>query len=166
VTSATVTVKDTALSTTSDSTGHYCVNGLGGGRSTLRATKSGYDAAERSVTVNGNMTADLSMHKQSSPSPAPTPSPSPNPNPTPGPNGITCDAAAYPASASCGVPSAVCNDGTLSCSGNRSGTCSSHKGVKCWLCPGKLCNGITALVPTSEPNFTPDFGGFSPVSGR
>jgi len=36
---------------------------------------------------------------------------------------------------------AVCNDGTQSQSQNRSGTCSSHGGVRCWVCPGKLCSG-------------------------
>jgi hypothetical protein len=35
---------------------------------------------------------------------------------------------------------AMCNDGTSSESNNRSGTCSSHHGVKCWVCPGPLCN--------------------------
>jgi hypothetical protein len=43
------------------------------------------------------------------------------------------------------VPSgttAVCNDGTFSQSQNRSGTCSSHGGVRCWICPGALCSGL------------------------
>jgi len=45
-----------------------------------------------------------------------------------------------PQNAPCGAATAVCNDGTLSCSKNRSGTCSHHGGVKCWICPGPLCN--------------------------
>ena len=51
----------------------------------------------------------------------------------------TCNGAPAPGSASCGVPTARCNDGWLSCSQNRSGTCSSHGGVSCWICPGRLC---------------------------
>jgi hypothetical protein len=34
---------------------------------------------------------------------------------------------------------ARCKDRTWSFSQNRSGTCSSHKGVAYWVCPGKLC---------------------------
>ena len=30
-------------------------------------------------------------------------------------------------------------DGSTSMSQNRSGTCSSHGGVACWICPGALC---------------------------
>jgi len=164
VPSAAVSVKDTNFSSSSDSTGHYCVAGLSSGRFTLRASKSGYDIAEVTVNVNGNMAADVPMHKQSAPnptpapSPSPSPSPGPNPNPQPGPNGNSCDAAAYP-SASCGRPSAVCNDNSLSCSANRSGTCSSHQGVKCWLCPGPLCNGLIGVDQT----YSPAFGGYSPA---
>lgn len=55
------------------------------------------------------------------------------------PGSRTCGGAAVPGSAQCGVPTARCNDGTWSCSQNRSGTCSSHRGVSCWVCPGPLC---------------------------
>jgi hypothetical protein len=34
---------------------------------------------------------------------------------------------------------AICNDGSYSMSQNNSGTCSSHSGVRCWVCPGPLC---------------------------
>ena len=34
---------------------------------------------------------------------------------------------------------ARCKDRTWSFSQNRSGTCSRHKGVAYWVCPGKLC---------------------------
>jgi beta-lactamase superfamily II metal-dependent hydrolase len=37
---------------------------------------------------------------------------------------------------------AVCKDGYYSSSQNRSGTCSSHGGVSCWICPGTLCSGL------------------------
>jgi Protein of unknown function (DUF3761) len=68
------------------------------------------------------------------PTPNPTPSPTPSPTPTPGPNGPTCSASTVPSGTT-----AVCNDGTFSTSQNRSGTCSSHGGVQCWICPGVLC---------------------------
>jgi hypothetical protein len=35
---------------------------------------------------------------------------------------------------------ARCNDRTWSFSQNRSGTCSRHRGVAYWVCPGKLCH--------------------------
>jgi hypothetical protein len=45
-----------------------------------------------------------------------------------------------PTSAPCGQATARCRDGTYSCSRNRSGTCSHHGGVACWICPGPLCD--------------------------
>ena len=54
-------------------------------------------------------------------------------------SGPTCNGGSVPASVSCGVPTAGCRDGSWSCSQNRSGTCSSHGGVSCWVCPGRLC---------------------------
>jgi hypothetical protein len=151
---ATVLAKDTPFSTVSDSAGRYCLTGLNATRYTLRATRSGYQLTEVDVTVNGNVTADISMRKESSPAPTPTPSPSPTPTPgptpSPGPNGPMCAASSIPSNATCignGTPpvTAVCDDGAYSCSLNRSGTCSSHGGVKCWVCPGTLCNGIVGV---------------------
>lgn len=59
--------------------------------------------------------------------------------PAPSPTSPTCNGGAVPSSASCGRPTAQCRDGSWSCSQNRSGTCSSHGGVSCWVCPGPLC---------------------------
>jgi hypothetical protein len=42
---------------------------------------------------------------------------------------------------------AVCKDGSFSSSQNRSGTCSSHGGVQCWICPGVLCSGLPTMLP-------------------
>jgi hypothetical protein len=80
--------------------------------------------------------------------PAPTPTPSPVPTPAPGSNICTV---AGPIAAPCGTASAVCKDGTYSCSGTRSGTCSGHIGVSCWPCPGALCNGISTSEVSSLP---------------
>lgn len=70
--------------------------------------------------------------------PAATPTPAPTPRPTPTPS-LTCNGASVPGSVDCGTPTAKCNDGSYSCSQNRQGTCSSHNGVACWVCPGPLC---------------------------
>ena len=80
---ATVIVKDTALSTSSDSNGKYCISLAGSGRIVLRATRSGYDLAEVDLTVNGSVTVDIPMRNSSSPSPTPAP-PTPPPSPNPG----------------------------------------------------------------------------------
>jgi hypothetical protein len=74
------------------------------------------------------------------PSPPPPPPPSPPPGPPSPPSGSDKCSVSSPISASCGIATAVCNDNTYSCSQNRQGTCSSHGGVKCWICPGPLCN--------------------------
>ena len=76
------------------------------------------------------------------PSPIPTPTPAPVPIPVP-PAGSNICTIASPIAASCGTASAVCRDATYSCSGNRSGTCSTHGGVSCCLCPGALCSALT-----------------------
>lgn len=142
VVGAEVRIKDTSNVTTTNAAGGYSFSGLSAGSLMLRATKSGYELTEVAVTVSGNTTSNFTMRASSG-----TPAPSPDPV-----NGI-CNAAAYPSSTSCGVPTAVCNDNSLSCAQNRQGTCSSRQGVKCWLCPGRLCNGITTF---SEPlNYTP-----------
>jgi hypothetical protein len=138
---ATIIVKDTAFSATSDSAGRYSITGVASGNYTLRATASGFDLAERTVAVvGGSASADISMRRSSTGGG--------------GPNGSTCAASSIPASATCignGTPpvTAVCNDGAYSCSQNRSGTCSTHGGVKCWVCPGVLCNGLTGPNPAA-----------------
>lgn len=59
-------------------------------------------------------------------------------------NTFTCSLNDITHPASCvnssfGDATALCNDGARSCSANNSGTCSSHSGVYCWVCPGGLC---------------------------
>lgn len=49
-------------------------------------------------------------------------------------NSMICSAAGLP-----GGTTAVCNNGQYSQSQNRSGTCSQNGGVRCWVCPGVLC---------------------------
>jgi hypothetical protein len=161
---ATVIVKDTSFSTNSDGSGRYGIAAVPNGNYMLRATASGYALTERTVSVNGSATADILMRKVSAPPPTPNPAPSPGPSPTPPPGADTCSASSYPSSAGCGTPTAVCNDGTLSCSQNRPGTCSSHGGKKCWLCPGILCNGLTgSAAPAEGPLFSSAPMSVSPV---
>lgn len=45
---------------------------------------------------------------------------------------------------------ARCRNGQWSSSQNRPGTCSSNGGVACWVCPGRLCTGLTDGVYASE----------------
>lgn len=75
------------------------------------------------------------------PAPPPTTQP-PAPAPTPDTRG-TCDGVTAPNRCDVGSgnppPTARCNDGLWSCSQNRTGTCSTHGGVRCWVCPGALC---------------------------
>jgi hypothetical protein len=82
-----------------------------------------------SVTIAGQTITFNQDASTSSPSPAP----------------LTCNGSAVPSVVSClngdppGPPTAKCNDGQFSCSQNRSGTCSTHGGVACYVCPGPLC---------------------------
>jgi len=146
---ATIVVKDTAFSATSDSSGRYSITGVASGNHTLRATASGFDLAERTVTVvGGSATADISMKRTS------TGGGGSGGGGGGSGSGSTCAASSIPANATCignGTPpvTAVCSDGAYSCSQNRSGTCSTHGGVKCWVCPGVLCNGLTAPDPAA-----------------
>jgi hypothetical protein len=86
------------------------------------------------------------------------PPPAPNPPaPQPPPQGI-CSPSDVPAGARCinnGTPpvTAICNDGAFSCSTNNSGTCSSHNGVRCRVCPGALCP-TTSTVSSFDLNST------------
>jgi beta-lactamase superfamily II metal-dependent hydrolase len=45
---------------------------------------------------------------------------------------------------------ARCRDGVWSFSQNRSGTCSTHLGVACWVCPGVLCSAGATAVPLTD----------------
>jgi hypothetical protein len=63
--------------------------------------------------------------------------------PAPPPSRGTCDGVQAPNRCDVGSGSppatARCNDGLWSCSQSRSGTCSGHGGVACYVCPGPLC---------------------------
>jgi hypothetical protein len=127
-------------STTSGGNGTCSLAGLAGGSMTVRVTRSGYHTLDKSVTLPNDSRIEFKLK----PNPSPSPSPSPNP---PG-GALTCGSSSVPGTVDCGVPTAKCNDGTWSCSQNRSGTCSHHDGVSCWVCPGVLCQGLRA--PTSR----------------
>lgn len=128
---------------TTNGAGDYCINDALPGGFTVRASLSGFDNQNLGVGISADTTLNFTLRRNATPVPNP-PGPTP-PGPSPDPvNGI-CNAAAYPSTASCGTPSAVCNNGQLSCSQNRSGTCSQNGGVRCWLCPGRLCNGLTGV---------------------
>jgi hypothetical protein len=117
------------------------VNGLvtavGAGNTEIRAMYLG---------VTGAKLVSLTAVPNPSPGPSPPPTPSPTPPPPPSPTpGLTCNGASVPSVVDClnnqgfRPPTAKCNDGAYSCSQNRSGTCSTHGGVACYVCPGPLC---------------------------
>lgn len=61
-----------------------------------------------------------------------------------------------------GGATAICRDGWTSQSQNRQGTCSSHGGVSCWVCPGALCNGAVAGERTdATPRWMPSVPAFA-----
>lgn len=81
------------------------------------------------------------------PQPKPTPKPTPKP---PTPNGYPACPGTH-SGPGCGSASGQCNDGTYTCSQHRSGTCSSHNGIKCVFCPGPICQGIVGVEGEAEP---------------
>jgi hypothetical protein len=143
-----VTGPDAGASTTSSSAGLCAIPGLQAGTITVRVTRSGYQTLERSVTLPSDTRVELKVKPVASPNPPSPPSPNPpTPNPPsppspPTPTDPMICSANVPSTVACGTPTARCNDGTYSCSQNRSGTCSSHDGVSCWVCPGVLCQGV------------------------
>lgn len=70
---ATVVVKDTSFSSNSDASGRYGIAGVPNGNYMLRATANGYQLTERTVSVNGSVSADINMRKLSTPPPPPPP---------------------------------------------------------------------------------------------
>lgn len=129
--------------TQTTSNGRCNLPGLAPGAFTVRVTRSGYQNLDRAVTLGGDSSLEFKL-KKTTPAPPPLPLP-----PTPGPGEIPICTGSVPASVACGKPTARCkDDGSWSCSQNRSGTCSSHGGVECWVCPGTLCNGLRAPADT------------------
>lgn len=147
---------DASQSTLTGATGGYAISGVAAGTVAVTASAASYQTTTQSVTVSADTQVNIILPRASS-----------------GGGGgggaaaaLTCNGAAAPATVSClngdGIqaPTAKCNDGTYSCSQNRSGTCSSHGGVSCWVCPGPLCSGLV----TTQRLYTPVSGGFSSVS--
>jgi hypothetical protein len=140
-------------STTTGSTGKYSITGVAAGNITVTASASGYQTTSKAAIVSSDTQLDFVLARTSGPAPSPTP-PGPAPStpvgepglPSRTPSGTTfvcsLDAIVHPASCvnnSFGNATALCGDGARSCSSNNSGTCSSHDGVYCFVCPGALC---------------------------
>ena len=102
---------------------------------------------------------DLSGASGGTVDPDPSEPPPTQPIPPAG-GGNTCSRpAGAPANAT-----AVCTDGAYSMSQNRQGTCSTHGGVRCWICPGVLCSALTTPTFQTNSSFVP--GAWSvPVTG-
>jgi Carboxypeptidase regulatory-like domain/Abnormal spindle-like microcephaly-assoc'd, ASPM-SPD-2-Hydin/Protein of unknown function (DUF3761) len=128
-------------STVTDSGGNYAMSGLSAGTFTLAVSATGYLTTTQQLTLSANARVDLVLQRVGSPNPTPTPTPPP----TPVPVSPSCNGRAVPAIVAClnnqGFlpPTAQCVDGAYSCSETRSGTCSTHGGVSCYVCPGPIC---------------------------
>lgn len=134
---------NTGRATKTDGAGSYSMTGLVAGGYTLSASAASYITQEKAGTLNGNTSVDFVLQRVAAPAPVPAPTPTPTPTPSPiptPPSGSNICTVSSPIAASCGTATAICNDKTYSCSQNRSGTCSSHSGVSCWICPGPLCS--------------------------
>jgi hypothetical protein len=129
-------------STTSAANGQCSLSGLTAGTSAFRVTRDGYQTLDKSVTLPTDTRVEFKLVSNAPPTP---------PGGSGGGNGggggggggggsgsMICSAPVR-GNSTCTTPTAQCNDGTPSCSQNRSGTCSSHGGVSCWVCPGPLC---------------------------
>ena len=119
---------------TTSNAGTYSISDLLAGSFTLAAAATGYQTTTKPVSLSGNMGLDFVLPRNS-----------PTPTPTPSPSTPTCNGASVPPIVDClnnqgfQPPTARCNDGAFSCSQNRQGTCSSHGGVSCYVCPGPIC---------------------------
>lgn len=125
---------DVAHLTVTSASGSYSIAGVASGVVAITASATGYQTTTQSVTVASDTQVNITLPRFSSGG---------------GNNGgtLSCNGVNVPALVACPnnggtqTPTARCNDGTYSCSQNRSGTCSSHGGVACWVCPGPLCGG-------------------------
>lgn len=127
-------VTSTCTNWQSDDTSVLSVNSGG-----LITAQSNSGAATITMTCRG-----VSAHGLVTVNPAQPPPPPPVVSPAPVPPGIatpTCDVQSAKEIPACSdfniggsqTPTALCNDGKSSCSQTRSGTCSSHGGVKCFV---------------------------------
>jgi CarboxypepD_reg-like domain/Bacterial Ig-like domain (group 2) len=137
-------------STTTDANGRYSMT-VSAGAIGLVASGSGYVTTEKILTVTADTRVDFVLARVATPTPTPTPTPAPGPITAPGlpsrtavGNVFKCSLGDIVHPASCvndmfGNATAICGDGARSCSSSNSGTCSSHSGVYCFVCPGPLC---------------------------
>lgn len=131
---------DVTKTTLTDGNGNYSIAGVASGVVAVTASAISYQTTTQSVTLNGNTRVDITLPRVASGGGG-----GGGGGTGGGGSSLTCNGASVPATVSCpnngGIqpPTAKCNDGSYSCSQNRSGTCSSHSGVACWVCPGPLC---------------------------
>lgn len=123
-------------SAVTNSTGDYTLSGVTAGSVPLSATAAGYQPATIQISLSGNTTVNFVLQRSAPTTTTSTPATTTVGATTTVPGqGATCPVSAAPSGTT-----AICNDGTVSQSQMRSGTCSSHNGVACWICPGVLCN--------------------------
>lgn len=81
------------MSASTNTAGEFSLSAVPSGGITLRATKDGYVAVDRTFTISANTSVDVLLIPSATtlptpspaPAPAPVPSPSPSPNPAPAP---------------------------------------------------------------------------------
>jgi hypothetical protein len=124
---------DVTQSTVTSANGTYSIAAVAFGVVAITASATGYQTTTQSVTVTSDTQVNITLPR----------SPAGGNNP----GTLSCNGISVPAVVACPnnggthAPTARCNDGTYSCSQSRGGTCSSHGGVACWVCPGPLCGG-------------------------
>jgi CarboxypepD_reg-like domain/Bacterial Ig-like domain (group 2)/Protein of unknown function (DUF3761) len=140
-----IIVAGAGKSVMTDASGRYSMAVPAGGIG-LVASGTGFVTTEKILTVTADTRVDFVLARAATPTPTPSPTPGPIaapglPSKTPA-SACSLDSIVHPASCinnSFGNATAICNDGARSCSASNSGTCSSHSGVYCWVCPGALC---------------------------
>jgi hypothetical protein len=141
---------------TTDNNGNYSISSVPTGSVTVTASLTGFVTNSKTVTVAADTRVDIALTPSTATgggggTPLPGGGTSPSPVAEPGlpsrtPSGSTfvckLDDIVHPAACvnnSFGNATALCTDGARSCSSSNSGTCSSHSGVYCFVCPGGLC---------------------------
>jgi hypothetical protein len=147
-------------STKTDRNGKYSLADLKAGSFTVRASKTDYTSSELAV-INSAKVLNFTLRKSGGGGGGGGDDDGGGGGG--GGSSLTCDGGSVPSVVDCPnnqgrqAPTAQCKDGTYSCSENRSGTCSHHDGVKCWVCPGPLCEGILAAPELSTEDATPEW---------
>jgi Carboxypeptidase regulatory-like domain/Bacterial Ig-like domain (group 2) len=132
---------------TTDGNGNYSIAAVATGSATVTASLTGYLTNSKTATVSADTRVDIALTPSTTGGGGGTSSGGSSPAggltlPSRNANVCKLDDIVHPDSCinnSFGNATALCTDGARSCSTSNSGTCSSHSGVYCFVCPGVLC---------------------------